>query len=51
MNLEQVQAKAQQLQQPNSQQDPEGIDAYADYLVRFIQDLIGQAVPLARPSE
>jgi hypothetical protein len=50
-NLEVVQAKAQLLQQPNYQLSPHRIGEYVDYLVRFIQDLIKQTVPLSKPSK
>jgi hypothetical protein len=55
-NLEMVQARAQQLQcldssGPTDLQDPQEIDSYVSYLVHFIQELISQTVPLARPSQ
>jgi Endonuclease-reverse transcriptase len=50
-NLEEVQAEAQHLQQPNNQLNlnPQEIDIYIDYLVQFIQNLIERTVPLSKP--
>ena len=46
-----AQAGAYLLQHPYGPIGPQEIDTYVSYLVQFIQELIDQTVPLARPSQ
>ena len=48
MDSELVQAEVQYLQQPSVLRTKEDIDIYADYLTRFIQELIEKSVLWSR---
>lgn len=50
MDQETVTAGAAHLQPPTALSTATDIDCYTDYLVRFIQSLVDQAVPWSKPS-